>query len=73
MRKLIVGFALVVCVAGGAAAQERQYGAKVGPAFSTTAIEPEESGDYGWRNGGAFGLFYVRPMTPGLAIQFEAL
>jgi hypothetical protein len=73
MRRLIVGLALVVCTAGSAAAQERQYGAKVGPAFSTTVFEPEESATYGWRNGGAGGLFYVRPITPALALQFEAL
>jgi hypothetical protein len=73
MRNLIIGLVLVVCAAANAAAQDRQYGAKVGPAFSTTAIEPEESGDYGWRNGGAGGFFYVRPLTPGTALQFEAL
>jgi hypothetical protein len=74
MRNLMVGLVLVVCGAAGAAdAQERQYGAKVGPAFSTTVFEPEESAAYGWRNGGAGGLFYVRPITPALALQFEAL
>jgi hypothetical protein len=73
MRNLTVGLVLVVCAAGVAGAQERQYGARVGPAFSTTAIEPEESGDYGWRNGGAGGLFYIRPLTPAVALQFEAL
>lgn len=73
MRNLLVGLALVVWGAGVADAQERQYGARVGPAFSTTAIEPEITADYGWRNGGAGGLFYVHPLTPALALQFEAL
>jgi hypothetical protein len=73
MRNLITALMLVLCAAGAATAQERQYGAKVGPAFSTTAIEPDEPAEYGWRNGGAVALFYVRPVTPVLAIQFEAL
>jgi hypothetical protein len=73
MRNLFMGLMLVVCAAESTVAQERQYGAKVGPAFSTTAIEPEESGDYRWRNGGAGGVFYVRPLSPAVALQLEAL
>jgi hypothetical protein len=73
MRKLIAGLVLVVSTATGVAAQERQYGVKAGPAFSTTAIKPEEAGGYRWRNGGAAGVFYVRPLAPLVGLQVEAL
>lgn len=69
-------FVISIAAQGGmvtAAEQERQLGAKVGPVFSTLAIEPADSEDYRMRAGVTGGAFAVLPLAPGLAIQFEGL
>lgn len=69
-------FAIGIAVLGAAAsavAQERQYGAKVGPTFATLALEPEEGEGYSMRAGATGGLFYVHPLTPRIAVQLEGL
>lgn len=73
MRTVIAAAALAVWCAPAAEAQEPEYGFKVGPSFSTLALEPEESGDYGRRIGASGGAFAVLPLSARLALQVEAL
>lgn len=73
MRVAIGAFMALVC-ALPAAAQERQFGAKIGPTFATAAIAPDgANGGYGVRTAVAGGGFLVLPARARLALQIEAL
>lgn len=77
LATLTAGVVLFVGVTLGgpatAAAQARQFGAKVGPSFSTLAIQPADTEDYRIRAGASGGGFLVLPLTPWVAVQFEGL
>jgi hypothetical protein len=66
-----------LCIAVGAsvvAAQERQFGAKAGPSFSTVAFDPDEGDeDYGPRRAATGGGFAVVPLTRRIGLQIEVL
>jgi hypothetical protein len=64
---------VVLLAASTAHAQEREFGAKAGPSFSTLTFEPEESGGYDRRISADGGGFLVLPLTPRFAVQLEAL
>jgi hypothetical protein len=71
--KIVSVTVLLVCLAAGAEAQERQAGGKIGPTFGTLTFNTPQSGDYGMRTGATGGAFLVLPLSPRLALQLEAL
>jgi hypothetical protein len=71
--KIVSVSVLLLCLAAGVEAQERQVGGKIGPTFGTLAFNTPQSGDYGMRTGATGGAFLVLPLSPRLALQLEAL
>ena len=66
---LAAGFVLVP---SAALAQRRQFGAKAGPTF-TSIVLPEDTGqDFHRRMAATVVGFFVQPLNPRLAMQFEA-
>jgi hypothetical protein len=62
----------VVLVPSAALAQRRQFGAKAGPAFTQVAVEEDDGQTYRRRIGPYVSGFFVLPLNPRLAAQFEA-
>ena len=62
----------VVLVPSAALAQRRQFGAKAGPAFTQVALEEDDGQTYRRRIGPFVSGFFVLPLNPRLAVQFEA-
>ena len=77
MRNLAVtaGLLLVVNVSSPAAsAQEREFGAKLGPNFSVLSLESDVEGeDYDRRIAIAVSGFMVLPVARNISVQMEAL
>lgn len=72
MRRVVLALCLLLVLAGPAAAQQRQWGVKVGPVFTAIEVEPEDA-DYGMRVAATLGGFLVLPRTDRFALQLEAL
>jgi len=70
-------FAIVLLAAtpATALAQQRQwqFGGKVGPAFTNLALASDDGQTYHARIAALGGGFFVLPITPRLAVQFEAM
>ena len=66
---------VVILLACGAAAraQDRELGAKAGPAFAMLAFEPDETADYDRRINADGGGFLVLPLSRSVALQLEAM
>jgi outer membrane protein with beta-barrel domain len=62
----------VVLMPSAALAQRRQFGAKAGPAFTQVALEEDDGQTYRRRIGPFVSGFFVLPLNPRLAVQFEA-
>ena len=75
MRNVVGVIALLILFALPAAAQERQFGVKVGPTFPAVVFDTDEDDgeDYGNRLAAAFGGFMVLPLNERFAAQVEAL
>jgi hypothetical protein len=63
---------VVVLPPSAALAQRRQFGAKAGPAFTQVALEEDDGQTYVPRIGPYVSGFFVLPLNPLLALQFEA-
>jgi hypothetical protein len=61
-----------VLAPSAALAQRRQFGAKAGPAFTQVALEEDDGQTYHRRIGPYVSGFFVWPLNPRLAVQFEA-
>jgi hypothetical protein len=76
MSKAVGVIVLLVLCASPAAAQQRQFGVKVGPTFPGVVFDTddaEDDSDYGRRVAAAFGGFLVLPLNERFSAQFEAL
>jgi len=61
-----------ILVPSAALGQRRQFGAKAGPAFTQVALEEDDGQTYHRRIGPYVSGFFVWPLNPRLAVQFEA-
>lgn len=70
-----VALLMVVLLASPAAAQQRQFGFKIGPSFVAVAVDDadDEGVDYKRRTVATFGAHVVFPMNDRLAAQIELL
>jgi len=68
-------FAVVLIAAAPAVAfaQQRQFGAKVGPAFTGIALANDDGQTYHPRIAALGGGFFMLPLKPRFAVQFEAM
>ena len=73
MRFFLLAGVLLTVGLSVAEAQEREFGAKIGPSFSSVSFDPDEGGDYDPRVSADGGGFAVFPMTSRLALQVEAM
>ena len=76
MRNVVVCVvaAVLIVLASPAAAQQREFGLKAGPTFTSLVFDPDdEAGDYDQRVAAVFGGFAVLPLNPRFAAQFEVL
>jgi hypothetical protein len=75
MRHVVGAVVLMVLFAWPAAAQQREFGVKVGPTFPAVVFDTDEDegDDYGRRAAATFGGFMVWPLNERFAAQFEAL
>ena len=76
-RRFVRPAAVAIAIAGvlvpsAALAQRRQFGAKAGPAFTQVALEEDDGQNYRRRIGPYVSGFFVLPLNPRLAAQFEA-
>jgi hypothetical protein len=73
MRYAVLLGSLLSFCAWPAAAEERQFGVRLGPSASVVTFEPATHGDYGRRIAAGGGGFVVLPVRGRLALQLEAL
>jgi hypothetical protein len=74
MTKGLIAVCLLTVFAVPAAAQQRQFGGKIGPTFPTIDIEEgAEDSPYEGRFAVAIGGFYVRHFNQRVAMQLELL
>ena len=73
MRFFLLAGVILTVGLSVAEAQEREFGAKIGPSFSSVSFDPDEGGDYDPRVSADGGGFAVFPMTSRLALQVEAM
>ena len=75
MRTLAAGLLLILTLpAASAIAQEREFGAKLGPNFSVLALDADFEGeDYDRRIAIAVGGFLVLPVARHISVQIETL
>jgi hypothetical protein len=64
---------LIAAAPATALAQQRQFGAKVGPAFTGIALADDDGQSYHPRIAALGGGFYALPLHPRFAVQFEAM
>ena len=62
----------VVSPSAALAQQRRQFGAKAGPAFTQIALAEDDGQTYSARIAAAVSGFFMLPLNPRLALQFEA-
>lgn len=74
MRIAVASALLLLTAAASATAQDREFGAKIGPNLSVLALEADFEGeDYDRRIAIAVDGFVVLPITRRMAVQLEAL
>jgi Outer membrane protein beta-barrel domain len=73
MLPLVIVCMALASAASRANAQERQFGAKVGPSFSILEFDPSLGNDYDRRAAAGGGGFLVLPLGRQFAVQLEAL
>lgn len=69
---LLITIAVVV-TPSAALAQRRQFGGKAGPGFTGIVLPEDDGQDFHPRIAAAVGAFFALPVSPRLALQFEAM
>jgi hypothetical protein len=68
-----IAAALVALPSSALAQQRRQFGAKVGPSFTSIALAEDDGHDYHPRIAASGGGFIALPLAPRVSIQLEAM